>query len=68
MILPDVVQAVQLVRTNGRSDVATAGFGWELRRPVGVLHFFNILLGYADEAICNVIAQLAERLALQKWN
>ena len=55
MILPDVMQAVQLVRADGGSDVATAGFGRELCRPVGMFHHFDVLLGYADEAICIII-------------
>ena len=59
MFLPDTVLAVQLVGSNGRGDVATAGFGWELRRPVGVLHLFYVLLSHADEADCNTIVQLA---------
>ena len=29
VILPDIVQAVQLVRADCRSNVTTAGFGWE---------------------------------------
>lgn len=50
MVLPDVVHAVQLVRADRRSDVAAARFGWELRRPVGVSHFVDVLLGDANEA------------------
>ena len=60
MILPDIVKAVQLVRADCRSNVTTAGFGWELRRPVGVFHSFYVLLRYANKAVCIATVHLAK--------
>lgn len=51
VVLPDVVQAVQLVRPYSGRDVSTANLGRELSRPVGVLDLLDVFLRDTDHTI-----------------
>ena len=55
VVLPDVVQAVQLVGADGRGDVAATGFGGELGGCAVVADFEDVFFRDADEAVCGLV-------------
>lgn len=52
MVLPDIVQAVQLVRAYRRGDIPDTSLWRKLTRAVRMLDFLDMLLGHTDEAVC----------------
>jgi len=55
MILPDIVQAMQLVRADCSGNVSPTDFRWELCGPVRMMDLQNILLADGDHSVCSTI-------------
>ena len=53
VVLPEVVQAVQLVGAHSRGDVATTDFGGKLGGCAVVADFEDVLFRHADDAVCS---------------